>query len=124
METSVSKLLAKLSLFHSHKGGVKEVVDNNNPEHKCIVIDELPDRTRATYCIFTSKGWIVFSRKYTDSNTIYPSIYGLLFRKLDIDKFSEASLHGISIDDIDDICKDLLDDDFIDDSTSGANSKT
>lgn len=125
MEETISKLLNQLSIFHSHKGGVKEVIDNNNPQHKCVVIDSLPDRTRATYCIFTPEGWIVFSRAYDNKDVVYPSIYGLLFRKLDIDTFSEASLKGMSIDDINNACKDLLNDyDYINDIIGAGDTET
>lgn len=108
MATLVSDILGELNLFHSHKGGVKEVVDNNSPTHKCIVIDELPTKNMATYCIFTGEGWIVFSRRYTEPDIVYPSVYGLLFGILDIDTFSESSFHGMTIGDIDNVCKEIL----------------
>ena len=100
METLDPKFLNSVTLFHSTRAGIKEVVDNTSPENKYIVIDELPNKQRATYCIHTKEGWIVYSKEYCDNETIYPSVYGILFRKLDIDQFSNASLHGMPIDDV------------------------
>lgn len=108
MATLVSDILGELSLFHSHKGGIKEVVDNDSPSRKYVVIDEMPKKNMATYCIHTTHGWVVFSRTYTEPDILYPSVYGLLFKILDIDTFTDASFHGMSIGDIDNVCKEIL----------------
>lgn len=102
----VSIVLNELSLFKSHHGGIKEVIDITNPTDKCIVIDGLPNKDKCTYCIHTKEGWVVFSKEYTNDDLVYPSIYGILSRKLDIDVFASASVHGIDVKDIDDLFED------------------
>lgn len=107
MEKIHSNFLNQLSLFKVHHGGLKDIVDNDNPEHPMVVIDQLPNRNRATYCIHTKEGWIVFSKEYNSDNIVFPAIYGILFKKLDIDRFSEASLHGMSVDDLYSLCESI-----------------
>ena len=107
MENLVPDFINQLSLFKSHHGGIKEIVDITNPEHRYVVIDELPNRFSATYCIHTSQGWIVFSKEYSSQTTVKPLIYGILFKKMDIDLFSEASLKGMDIGDIYKICEEI-----------------
>lgn len=106
MEKMVSNILNELSNFISHHGGLNEVTSVSNPVNKYVVIDGLPTKDKSTYCIHTSFGWIVFSRHYTEDSIVYPSAYGILSVKMDIDVFADAQLHGIHVDDIDSLFKD------------------
>ena len=112
METLVPNFHNRLDIFHTAHSGIKDVIDNTQPEYKYVVIEELPNKDRATYCVHTPEGWVVYSKLYRNKDVVYPSIYGLLFRKLDIDQFSEASINGMSIDTIYKICEEIYNGNF------------